>query len=112
VTSLITQAESGVAIDRRLGARMMVRVSGELEPSLALSDLSVEHDAAFWPWSAGSADVTFTLTNTGNTRIDAAAAVSVSGLFGLSSQSVGDLELPQMLPGTEVTRTVRVADLQ
>lgn len=107
VTSLVTAAEGGVAVDRRLGSRMMLRVNGELTPSLTVTDLDVTPRSEFWPWLSGSTELSFTVTNTGNTRLAAGARAEVSGPWGLLSTG-SDVELPELLPGSTADRTVTV----
>lgn len=95
VTSLVTEAEGGVAVDRRLGSRMILRVNGDLTPSLTVSDLDVAPHAEFWPWLSGSTEVAFTVTNTGNTRLILDGSATISGPAGiLGTESAVDLRSP------------------
>lgn len=89
VTSLVTAAEGGVAVDRRLGSRMILRVNGDLTPSLEVTDLEVAPHPTFWPWLSGSTDLTFTVTNTGNTRLVLDGNATISGPAGLLGAETG-----------------------
>ncbi|QDB79723.1 DUF916 domain-containing protein [Georgenia wutianyii] len=109
VTSLgPADAGDGLKVDRRLGARLHLRVEGELEPSLGISDVEVEHSGSWLPWEAGVATVTFTLENTGNVRLSGRHTVSFSGLLGLGGRSSVVVDLEEMLPGTSFQRTVEL----
>jgi hypothetical protein len=109
VTSLVT-ANSGAAVqlDRRLGARYYLRVNGSLAPALAVSNVHVSYAASLNPASSGSATVTYTVANTGNVRLTARQSVRVSGPFGVLAHSRAIADLPELLPGNSLTRSVVV----
>ncbi|MEU6242688.1 DUF916 domain-containing protein [Streptomyces sp. NPDC047024] len=109
VTSLITESEDGtVRLDRRLGARLYLQVTGPLRPSLTVSRLHADYDGTLDPLGGGSLRLTYTVTNTGNTRLRARQLVHSQGLFGLIKQSAPIGDLPEILPGDALTRTVTV----
>ncbi|MFE4467052.1 DUF916 domain-containing protein [Oerskovia sp. NPDC056781] len=108
VSSLLVENAEGVSVDRRLGSRMHLRVAGDLVPAVVLDDVSVTYDGTLNPFAAGDATVTFTVTNDGNTRLAAGQVVRVAGPWGAGAQSAPRVELPELLPGTSVTRTVTV----
>lgn len=109
VTSLLVQEATGVSVDRRLGSRMHVRVAGDLAPRVSIDNLDVSTSGGvLGVITAAPATVSFTVTNTGNTRLAAGHVVELSGPWGLGSASVPQTELPEMLPGTSVDKTVEV----
>ncbi|MFF2622542.1 DUF916 domain-containing protein [Oerskovia jenensis] len=108
VSSLLVENAEGVSVDRRLGSRMHLRVAGDLVPAVVLDDVSVTYDGTLNPFAAGDATVTFTVTNDGNTRLAPGQSVRVAGPWGVGAQSAPRVELPELLPGTSVTRTVTV----
>ncbi|MFJ4922309.1 WxL protein peptidoglycan domain-containing protein [Streptomyces sp. NPDC088725] len=90
----------GINVDRRLGIRVKLRVSGELKPALAIEKLHVGYDGSFNPFAKGDATVTYTIHNTGNAVLSARQAVSVSGPFGWLSAKAADIAAPpELLPG-------------
>ncbi|MYZ40852.1 MULTISPECIES: DUF916 domain-containing protein, partial [unclassified Streptomyces] len=90
----------GINVDRRLGIRVKLRVSGELKPKLAVEDLHVDYDGTFNPFAKGDATVTYTIHNTGNALLSARQTVSVSGPFGRLRTEAGDIAAPpELLPG-------------
>ncbi|MFD8965076.1 WxL protein peptidoglycan domain-containing protein [Streptomyces sp. NPDC059568] len=90
----------GINVDRRLGIRVKLRVSGELKPKLAVEDLHVDYDGTFNPFAKGDATVTYTIHNTGNALLSARQTVSVSGPFGWLRTEAGDIAAPpELLPG-------------
>jgi hypothetical protein len=103
VTSLLSDdADAQVQVDRRLGSRLYVRVAGELSPSVDVSEPTVSFDGAWNPLALGRIDVSYTLTNTGDTRVTAVAASSAHGPFGVAALSTGAEQLPEILPGSSV----------
>ena len=87
-------APDGVSFDvrHRLGARVYVRVGGELQPSLRIDELSVERDG-------GTATVHWEIANTGNLRLTPTAQVRITGWFGRTVRTAPVQELPELLPG-------------
>ncbi|WP_371798705.1 DUF916 domain-containing protein [Streptomyces sp. NBC_01707] len=101
LTSLRQSDEAeGINVDRRLGIRVKLRVSGELKPKLAIEDLHVGYDGSLNPFANGDATVTYTIHNTGNAILSAKQGVSVSGPFGWLRSAAGDMTSPpELLPG-------------
>jgi hypothetical protein len=108
VTSLVTGNSGAVTLDRRLGSRMYLRASGALAPAFKVSDVHASYDGTLNPTGSGATIVTYTVTNTGNVRLKAAQSIRVSGLFGLLSHTSTPADLPELLPGNSLTRTVTV----
>lgn len=108
VSSLLVEDADGVSVDRRLGSRMHVRVGGDLAPALAVSGVLVDYDAGSNPVAPGTATVTFTVTNTGNARVAPAEQVQVAGILGLGSVRAVAADVPELIPGASVQRTVVV----
>ncbi len=111
VTSLtVPDSTTGVNVDRRLGIRVNLRVGGELAPSLAVDDMSVDWNGGLNPFSGADATVTYTLHNTGNATIAAVPDVQVSGVFGWFPYTA-DLSdtTPQLLPGETRTITTTIS---
>lgn len=111
VAAMRVESETGVVTERRLGSRVLVRVAGDLVPAVTVSDVTIDHESTLNPLAAGAATVTFTIRNTGNTRIDPDATVTVSGPFGVAPLRVGAGDVPELLPGTTIERVVEVADV-
>ncbi|MGW2055159.1 WxL protein peptidoglycan domain-containing protein [Streptomyces sp. NPDC001840] len=90
----------GINVDRRLGIKVKLRVSGALKPNLAVEDLRVEYDGSANPFAKGDATVTYTIHNTGNAILSARQSASVSGPFGWLRTDAGTIAPPpELLPG-------------
>ncbi|MFG6444987.1 DUF916 domain-containing protein [Microbacterium sp. P07] len=110
VASMLVTADNGTVTERRLGSRIHLRVLGDLVPALTVSGVTVDYRGTVNPVESGSASVTYTLTNTGNTRLDPDVDVSVAGPFGWAAVSASD-DVPDLLPGSSIERTVDVASV-
>lgn len=96
-------------LDTRVGARLYLRVLGELRSDLEISSVTVDRDAAWWNSLPASATTDFVVTNRGTVRLDASAVVTLTGPFGWELGRTTEIELPQLLPGESV-RLSDVAD--
>lgn len=103
VASLLSQdPDAQVQVDRRLGSRMYIRVGGDLVPAVEAGGLTVRYTGSWNPLAIGTVDVGYTLANTGNTRVTALSALDTAGPFGAASTRTGDVQLPEVLPGSEI----------
>ncbi|MFJ2300350.1 WxL protein peptidoglycan domain-containing protein [Oerskovia paurometabola] len=108
VTSLVTGAgEGGVAVDRRLGTRVLVRVAGDLAPSATVTAVHADYAGSWNPVGTGDVQVSFTVTNTGNVRLAGPLSATVAGGVGSVVVPLGDL--PELLPGDALTLTGTVS---
>jgi hypothetical protein len=109
VTSLVTGAANGaVQLDRRLGSRIYLRVTGDLRPSLSVSNVQSSYHGTLNPGGSGSTTVSYTVTNTGNVRLAAHQKVRIASPFGLLAYSADLKDLPEVLPGDSLSRNVTV----
>lgn len=107
VTSLPQpEGADGLAVDRRLGVRIQLRVDGALNPGLVVENLTVAYTPTLNPFGPGSATVEYTVRNSGNTRLSAMQSVALSGPFGLLRGDIEGVEpVPDLLPGETWTVT-------
>lgn len=94
-----------VAVDQRVGARIYLRVTGELTPRLAVEGLRTAYHGTANPFGTGSATVTYTVRNTGNVRLAARQTVAVRDALGGTATAAGLRDLPELLPGDAVKIT-------
>ncbi|MFI2347043.1 WxL protein peptidoglycan domain-containing protein [Streptomyces sp. NPDC019443] len=96
---------SKVAVDQRVGARIYLRVAGELKPRLTVEGLHTTYQGTANPFGTGSATVTYTVRNTGNVRLAARQAVRVRDLFGSGAKVANPRDITELLPGAAVKIT-------
>ncbi len=106
VASVVTPSSEGVgvAVDRRVGARMYIRVSGELAPALEIDDVQTRYQSSLNPLG-GRVSTTYTVRNTGNVTLTGQPEISAAGPLGLLRRSGDTAVLPELLPGQSFTTT-------
>lgn len=103
-------AEEGgpqVAFNTRVGARIHLRVSGEIIPTITFSDVSTSYETSLNPFGPGELHVSYTVTNEGNVRLSSIQQAATSGPFGIptGAQTPSDRVLgsqEEILPGQSV----------
>lgn len=108
VAALATDAGSGVAMDSRVGTRLHLRVTGEIAPALAVRDVRTTYTPSWNPFAPGTLRLDYTVANTGNVRLGATAAASVTGPFGVAGASASGPALREVLPGQTAGGSVEV----
>ncbi|MGW9114070.1 WxL protein peptidoglycan domain-containing protein [Microbacterium sp. NPDC055683] len=112
VTSLVTRTDGEpLAVDRRLGIRLNLRVSGELTPSAEIVDANAVFAPSWNPFAGGSVTVTYRLENTGNTRVLADDAVALAGPLGVGAVALGAQTTPEVVPGSTIVVERVLADV-
>lgn len=100
-----------VNLEQRVGLRVYVTVDGPIHAGLTVTGVRSEYNqaGAFGLAGAGSATVTYTLTNTGNTRLMVQPTTTATGLFGQVQTSADGDRIDELLPGASVTQTVELS---
>ncbi|WP_205327125.1 WxL protein peptidoglycan domain-containing protein [Glycomyces sp. YM15] len=97
-----------IRVERRVGARIHLRVTGDLDPNL----IPESDDEAFhytWnPIEPGDLSFEYSVENTGNVRLEGTLVARVSGPWGLLKKEFHVIELPQILPGDRYEGTARL----
>lgn len=106
--ALLTVLESSgdtVSVDMRYATRVTATVAGDLTAGLSLDEAQLDVVTGFWPWEAASAEVSYDVRNTGNTRLSAAQLITAQGVEVYSSpdETTGLLTLAELLPDAEVS---------
>jgi hypothetical protein len=89
-----------VAFEDRVGARVYLRVSGQLRGELRVEDVRARYDGPLNPFGHGRVRVTYTIHNTGNLRLSGHQTIRVAGWFGQAALATGLPEVPELLPGS------------
>lgn len=114
-TSSTTNASgNSVGVEHRVGTRVYLRVAGQVAPGLELQGVGVDYVAPAGLLgipglaAAGSSAITYTVRNTGDTRITGTVHGQAGGPFGVASQVIPETPLPELLPGAQYTGTITV----
>jgi hypothetical protein len=90
----------GVEIQRRVGARVYIRVAGLIDPALDVQKITIKtHHQGLTPGSHGTADIGYVVKNVGNVRITPTAQTTINGLFGRTLKTFSAHKVPELLPG-------------
>ncbi|MCL2089912.1 MAG: DUF916 domain-containing protein [Micrococcales bacterium] len=111
LTSMVqADQQQGITVDRRLGIKITLRVSGELRPALAVEDLHISYAGSANPFARGRATLTYTVRNTGNVVLTGRhQQVSLSGVLGWGRvDAARPADPPSLLPGERWHVTVPV----
>jgi hypothetical protein len=104
---ILTSLTQG-GVERRVGIRILLRVSGDSQPGLTVEDLDTDYSGTLDPFGTGDATITYTIHNTGNTILAARQEPALSGPFGAWSVPAEAADTPQLLPGEKWRVTVPV----
>lgn len=100
---------AGLGVESRVGFRVMTRVTGAVEPGLAVTT-NPDYVTSWNPFEPGRVEFEYVLENTGNVRL----AVSGSVEHGGTTFPAPDSEQAQpieLLPGDRRTLTIQVPDV-
>ena len=96
-----------LGVQRAVGARVYLRVSGPTLPALAVENVHLTHHQPLVPGLGDStATISYTLHNTGNVTLDPKVRLRARGLFGRTLLSRDLTGVPsELLPGERVRLT-------
>ncbi|MBD5787151.1 DUF916 domain-containing protein [Cellulosimicrobium terreum] len=109
-----TGADEGgtsLGVTSRVGFRVSTRVSGELDPELAITGARATYSPSWNPFAPGEVRVSYAIANEGNVRLGADSVVEVAGPFGIGTQDVTPEPVTEVLPGGSIVRTEVVDDV-
>ncbi|HJQ48868.1 MAG TPA: DUF916 domain-containing protein [Amycolatopsis sp.] len=113
VASLATEQTQAngqkVAVEQRVGARIYLRISGDLHPALSVTDLSVDYHGSLL--GRGEATMSYIVRNTGNVRLSGKQWANVSTPWGSTVDAPALAAIPQLLPGSSMTMSTKVGGL-
>ncbi|MFJ8041501.1 hypothetical protein ACIRBX_13460 [Kitasatospora sp. NPDC096147] len=94
---------NAITVDQRVGARVNIRVAGDLRAELTVQDTKAVYHPSANPLDSGRTTVSYTVRNTGNVRLGGKQAVRVTNLFGSIATGHTPPDLQELLPGNAVT---------
>lgn len=100
--------DDGLTITHRIGVRLHLQVSGDLNPTLQIRDVETTFTPSWIPFAPGTLRVDYQVANTGNVRLGAATRVDTAAPFGLLPTRGGD-DIGELLPGETLTRSIETS---
>lgn len=107
IAATVTATGGTVAVESRVGFRVMMRVSGTVTAALTVDDLTAAYRHSWNPFAAGSVRVRYTTRNDGSVAVTGAGRVTTGELGGLTD-SGARADVEQTLPGGSRRVDVRV----
>ena len=97
--------DSGQAIDveQRVGARIYLRVSGTIIGGINTQGLVTNYDGVLNPFAGGDLSGTYTVQNTGNTRLNLEQTAVINGPFGMRLATIDSDAATNLLPGQVIS---------
>jgi dihydroorotate dehydrogenase (fumarate) len=102
LASVVTPGDQ-VNVDRRLGTRMYLRVSGDIQAALTISSVDSQYVGDWWNPLSGGVRVLYTIQNTGNVALASNVSLGVRTWFSAPASAKQGDGIPELLPG--FTRT-------
>ncbi|MHA7617481.1 hypothetical protein ACX12M_03075 [Cellulosimicrobium cellulans] len=102
---------TSVGVESRVGFRVTTRVTGEVQPALAVEDVKASYAPSWNPFAAGDLSVSYDVANDGNVRLGAEGQVATSALFGAVTDEATAEPLGEVLPGGSLRSKVAFADV-
>lgn len=108
VVAELVEDDATVRLAARVGTRVHLRVTGEVEAGLVPQDVTTRWEPSWNPFAPGTVHVRYTVANTGDVRLGARTETTLAGPFGTGATAAG-AELREVLPGgsTVVTSELR-----
>ena len=103
IAASVKSPSGQVTLDRRLGTRMYLRVSGDIQAGLSIAGLSASYLGDWWNPLTGTVRVHYTVENTGNIALASNITVGARTWFGIQTGGLQGDGIPELLPGS--TRT-------
>ncbi|MEU4569425.1 DUF916 domain-containing protein [Micromonospora sp. NPDC023956] len=100
-----------VTVDRRVAARIYLRVAGAVRPALEVEALRIAYDNPVNPFGTGPVVVSYRLRNTGNVRLTGSGQVHVAAPFGWRLAGTEPVAVPELLPGAAFVVTEQINGL-
>jgi len=114
VAAVVTQGEqdgAAVTLEQRVGARVYLTVSGVPDAGVAVSGMTSGYGPSFNPFAPGDIDLAYTVSNTGNVRLDVNQSVTVTGPFGIPLGEYTPDPLQELLPRQSVRVEARIPSI-
>lgn len=91
-----------IVVDHRVGLRVLLRVPGDYQPALTITDLKTDWGGPGTVLGRGDALVTYTVRNTGNLRVSATGDLKLSRVLGMPSVDARTESITEIQPGGEI----------
>jgi hypothetical protein len=98
IAATATSTGGTVAVESRVGFRVMMRATGTIKAAVAINNLTATYQHSWNPFSAGTIRVRYTTTSDGNVAVTGTGRVTIAELFGLAEHDAR-AEVEELFPG-------------
>lgn len=98
IAATITATGGTVAVESRVGFRVMIRVTGTITAALTVDDLTTTYQHSWNPFKAGTIHLRYTTTNNGSVTATGTSHATTTALFGTTAHRAR-AQVGQTLPG-------------
>ncbi|KIR64887.1 hypothetical protein [Micromonospora haikouensis] len=98
IAASVTSTGGTVAVESRVGFRVMLRASGTATAALAVDDVTATYARSWNPFAPGTLRLRYAVANGGNVWASGKGRVTVSEAFGLARRDT-TVEVEELLPG-------------
>jgi len=109
VAELVQGGAASLQVSSRVGVRLHLRVAGDVVAELSPT-VEARWSPSWNPFAPGTVTVDYTVENTGNVRVGADVAATVTGPFGAGGGSATG-ERREVLPGQAASGTVHITEV-
>ncbi|WP_341718072.1 hypothetical protein QQG74_30530 [Micromonospora sp. FIMYZ51] len=107
IAATVTSSGGTVAVESRVGFRVMLRASGTITASMTIDDLTAKYTPSWNPFAGGTVQIGWSTTNSGNVSVTGSGRTTVAELFGLVERDT-PTEVEEVLRGGNRTVETRV----
>ena len=111
ITSSTESEGTTVNLEQRVGARMYLRVSGDVAASAEISGVTTSFTPELNPFAFGQMTVDYSVSNTGNVRMDVNQQVRITGPFGIPLAELTPEPLSELLPRQTVNVSTEIPQI-
>ena len=111
ITSSTESEGTTVNLEQRVGARMYLRVSGDVAASAEISGVTTSFTPELNPFAFGQMTVGYSVRNTGNVRMDVNQQVRITGPFGIPLAELTPEPLSELLPRQTVNVSAEIPQI-
>ena len=111
ITSSTESEGTTVNLEQRVGARMYLRVSGDVAASAEISGVTTSFTPELNPFAFGQMTVDYSVSNTGNVRMDVNQQVRITGPFGIPLAELRPEPLSELLPRQTVNVSTEIPQI-
>ncbi|MBC7519185.1 MAG: hypothetical protein H7248_09985 [Microbacteriaceae bacterium] len=116
IVASVSRASTGksgqaITLEQRVGVRLYLHVAGQSVAKISTAGLVAGFSPAWNPFAGGETSLDFSLSNSGNSRVDVKQTVIIHGPFGITVATFNAPTVHNLLPGQSVHEHLTRSDI-